>query len=306
MKDFTKNRDYFSKKVADSVSAILSYWDNDQVCRFVNHAFLDWFGKKSEDIIDKLTIKELLGPVYQISLPYLKKAYRGLVQEFEREIPSPVGEVRYTITTYTPVVENGEVIGIISHIADITYLKKMEMELKRAKEKAEESATHDFLTGLPNRVFLHDRIRNGISLAERNGTMIGVLLIDIDNFKAINDTFGHLSGDEVLKEIANRLKSAIRKYDTVFRVGGDEFLVLSIEIKKIDQIDILAKRLLKLARLPLIIKNMTIQPLFSIGIAVYPENTGTPDELINNADKALYKSKESGKNCYYFSNLTNA
>ncbi len=292
---------YYSIKVANSIHAMLAYWDSDQVCRFANQACSEWFGKKSEDMIDKITIKEFLGPLYRKSLPYLKKAYKGKIQVFERTIPTSYGDTIYSVTTYMPDIVDGKVKGIIAYVSDVTYLKKIEKQLQEEKAKAEEMAMHDFLTGLPNRAFLHERILKGISMAQRKGTMTAIFLIDMDNFKSINDTFGHLTGDDVLVETAKRLNSAVRKYDTVSRVGGDEFAVLSVEIEKKGEIEELAARFLNSARMPITIKNSVICPLFSIGIAVYPENGKTIEELFKKADIALYKSKESGKNCYNFS-----
>ena len=292
------NRDYYTDKIADSISAMLAYWDKNQICRFANHAYAECFGRKPEDCIDRITIKELLGPLYKKNLPYLEEAYRGNTQVFEREITFKDGKKQF-IVTYIPDIKDGEILGLIIHYSNITYLKKAEAELKLAKEKAEELAMHDFLTGLPNRLFLYGRIQNGISVADRKNQILALFIIDMDNFKVINDTYGHLAGDEVLIEIANRLKSAIREYDTVSRMGGDEFVILATDIQRRKQIEKLAGRLLKFARIPLVIQNVSIQPKFSIGISIYPENGTTPEELMKSADLALYKSKENGKNRYY-------
>jgi diguanylate cyclase (GGDEF)-like protein len=125
-------------------------------------------------------------------------------------------------------------------------------------------------------------------------------MIDIDNFKKINDTYGHMAGDRVLIEVASRLKSVMREYDTVSRIGGDEFVILAVEIETREQVEIMASRLLEFATVPIIDKNSIIHPTISIGIAMYPEDGRTPDNLIKAADTALYISKESGKNSYSF------
>ncbi|MGA2142416.1 MAG: GGDEF domain-containing protein [Brevinematales bacterium] len=293
-------KDYFPRKVADAINTMLAYWDKNRICRFANHAYLAWAGKSSVDMIDKMAIQELQEPFYQANLPYIDAAYSGKTQIFESDIKDPAGNIKHCIVTYTPDIENGKVMGIIVHIADVSFLKNLEMACQEARGKAEELAMHDVLTGLPNRAFLLDRIRMGISETERKGLKLSIFMIDIDNFKKINDKHGHLTGDKVLIEIALRLKSVIREYDTVSRIGGDEFVILANEIESREQVELMAGRLLEFATVPLIDNKVIIRPTISIGIAMYPEDGRTPEKLIKNADIALYISKKSGKNLYSF------
>jgi len=116
---------------------MLAYWDANQVCRFANQAYLEWFGKRPEDMIDKMTVKELLGPLYEKNKPFLDEAYKGNIQIFEREIPTPEGVLRQSIATYTPDIVDGEVRGIVVHVADISYLKKIEREREEAIRERE-------------------------------------------------------------------------------------------------------------------------------------------------------------------------
>jgi PAS domain S-box-containing protein len=120
--------------VTNHVSAMLAYWDKDLICRFANTAYLDWFGKRSEEMIDTITIKELLGPLYESNLPYINGALNGTVQTFEREISPPHGGKRYSIANYFPDIVNGEVQGFFVHVADVTPLKHLEIELQRSNE----------------------------------------------------------------------------------------------------------------------------------------------------------------------------
>lgn len=120
--------------VADHVTAMLAYWDKDLICRFANDAYRHWFGKTREEMIDKITIKELLGPLYEKNLPYISGALAGEVQTFERVIPIPSGGVRYSIATYFPDVVDDEVHGFIAHVADITPIKLLEIDLVKSKE----------------------------------------------------------------------------------------------------------------------------------------------------------------------------
>ena len=120
--------------VADHVSAMLAYWDKNLVCRFANAAYRDWFGKTREEMVGKVTIKELLGPIYDQNLPYILGALGGKPQTFEREIPIPSGSTRYSIANYFPDIVNGEVQGFFVHVADITNLKLLERELTKSNE----------------------------------------------------------------------------------------------------------------------------------------------------------------------------
>lgn len=120
--------------VTDHVSAMLAYWDKDLVCRFANAAYTDWFGKTREEMVDKLTIKELLGLLYEKNLPYISAALNGEIQTFEREILLPSGEIRHSIANYFPDIVNGDVRGFFVHVADITPIKFLENELIKSNE----------------------------------------------------------------------------------------------------------------------------------------------------------------------------
>jgi PAS domain S-box-containing protein len=120
--------------VADHITAMLAYWDKDKVCRFANSAYVEWFGKTKEEMIDKITIKELLGPLYEMNLPYITGALQGKAQTFEREIPLPAGGTRHSLANYYPDIVNGEVLGFFVHVADVTPLKLLERELINSSE----------------------------------------------------------------------------------------------------------------------------------------------------------------------------
>ncbi len=119
--------------VTDHINAMLAYWDRNQVCRFANNAYREWFGKSKEEMIDKITMKELLGPLYIMNLPYIKAVLKGEKQVFEREIPLPDGNYRQSLATYFPDVVNGEVRGFFVHVADVSYIKELESKLNRSR-----------------------------------------------------------------------------------------------------------------------------------------------------------------------------
>ena len=284
-------------ELVNHLDAMVAYWDINQVCVFANNAYHDWFGKMPREIIG-MKLEALLGPLYLKNLPYIQAAYEGRKQVFEREIPTPEGRVRPSLATYTPHIVDGRVRGIFVHVADVTPLKALENELRAAKAKAEEVAVHDFLTGLPNRVLLLDRISQALALAKRNHRIVALLSLDIDDFKRVNDTWGHSVGDRVLIEVASRIKHSLRESETVTRMGGDEFLVLAPEVESDSQVEVMAGRILERLRRPVELEEATLSPTFSLGIALYPRHGVTPDGLMASADRALYVAKRRGKDCY--------
>jgi diguanylate cyclase (GGDEF)-like protein len=180
----------------------------------------------------------------------------------------------------------------------VTRLKRLEGALRNEKVRAEHLATHDFLTGLPNRVLLVDRILQALALARRHHLMVGVLCLDIDDFKKVNDTYGHAAGDRLITEMASRMRKSLRETDTVTRLGGDEFLLLAPAITSIAQVETITRHVLDEARHPLRIGEATLSPTASVGIALYPAHGTTPEELMASADRALYAAKRLGKNGY--------
>ena len=181
---------------------------------------------------------------------------------------------------------------------------ELQEEIKQQKEIEKQIthiATHDALTQLPNRYLLVDRLNQSCAWARRNDAMVAVLFIDLDGFKPINDEFGHRIGDEVLIETTNRMAYCLRETDTVARYGGDEFIVIMTDVKSRTDVDNMANILCASIRAPISIDDCRIMISSSIGICLYPENGVSPQELISQADKAMYEVKRNGKNGYQFS-----
>ncbi len=172
--------------------------------------------------------------------------------------------------------------------------------LTQAHGELSHSAYHDALTNLPNRALLCDRIGQVLCHAIRNQTQVAVLFCDLDGFKAINDSLGHEAGDAVLKTIGERLLSSVRGGDTVARIGGDEFVFLLPEIESIEQVGLVAQKILQAISQHLHIDGHAIQLSGSLGIAIYPFDGKSSEQLIRNADAAMYWAKESGKNHYKY------
>jgi diguanylate cyclase (GGDEF)-like protein/PAS domain S-box-containing protein len=188
---------------------------------------------------------------------------------------------------------NGQVIGAVLVFRDVSESRAMADQIAHLAE-------HDFLTGLPNRLLLNDRIGQAIALAERNRGKIAVLFMDIDGFKNINDSLGHPAGDDLLKCIANRLRDCIRGPDTVSRQGGDEFIVLFQGVKKPEDAAIAAKRLLKSLAETYFMGPHNLHITASIGVSIYPDDGPDAETLIKNADTAMYQAKENGRQSFQF------
>lgn len=172
-----------------------------------------------------------------------------------------------------------------------------EAALQRLDELAL-SSQHDALTHTPNRVLLLDRLESAVTLAQRRGTRVAVLFLDIDHFKQINDTLGHTTGDGVLQLVAQRLQDAVRDSDAVGRLGGDEFLVLLGEVSRVADAAAIAQKIIADLALPAAVCGHSLRISVSLGIAIYPDDAEDAHGLISLADAAMYRSKRSGGSSY--------
>ncbi len=179
-------------------------------------------------------------------------------------------------------------------------LKQRRAELEAANLELAHRAFHDALTGLPNRLMLRDRLAQAIERARRHQSVLAVLFIDLDRFKAINDTLGHRIGDEVLRGVAARVSGLLRKSDTVAREGGDEFLVLLEDVGSPEHAAMVAGKLLHALADPYEIEGRSLHCSGSIGVAMYPNDGVDPEELISHADAAMFDSKGGGRNQVHF------
>lgn len=180
------------------------------------------------------------------------------------------------------------VVGMVSSISQL-------LERHQALEAA---ANNDVLTGLPNRRLLGDRMEQAMERSKRNSTMLAVCLLDLDGFKAVNDTWGHAAGDEVLKVVTQRMLLALRGADTVARLGGDEFVLLLGELDSTQELSQLLERLLGDIATPIDLDRGPVQIGASIGAALYPSDATHPDDLLKFADVAMYAAKAQGKQCW--------
>lgn len=188
----------------------------------------------------------------------------------------------------------------------IGTIRESRRELNEQKEILKYQAYHDALTGLANRYLLDDRLEHGIEKAKRYHKKMALLYIDLDNFKEINDSMGHKTGDRVLEIVAYRLREATREEDTLARLGGDEFTILQEEIKDNYSASILAEKILKTIAEPILVEDHSFYIGSSIGISLYPDNGSTAQDLLKYADAAMYKAKQEGRNNfqYYSAEMT--
>lgn len=190
------------------------------------------------------------------------------------------------------VVMDDATVNIVT-VKDIT-------QQRRNEEQLTELAYHDTLTRLPNRLLFDDRLRQEIARANRDGYKLGILFIDLDRFKPINDTYGHAMGDKVLQEVAQRLRSELREVDTVARRGGDEFTVIITELRTPRAAEQIVEGLLECLVAPFMIDDLTLQLGASIGVSLYPQHGGDPATLIRHADEAMYQAKQAGRNTWRY------
>lgn len=170
------------------------------------------------------------------------------------------------------------------------------MERRRSEERLNYLAMYDTLTGLANRALFQDRLTRELHHAERAGTSVGLLFLDLDRFKTVNDSLGHGAGDELLRQVAARLTSVSRKTDTVARLGGDEFVVILGELRGPELAEMIAERVREVFDLPFELEGKPAHVTASIGLTVYPRDTDDQEALVRNADLAMYSAKQSGRN----------
>jgi diguanylate cyclase (GGDEF)-like protein/PAS domain S-box-containing protein len=189
--------------------------------------------------------------------------------------------------------ENGQAYRRVALFCDITKKKATEELIWR-------QANFDALTGLPNRRMFQERMRQEIRKAERSSLPMALVFIDLDGFKAVNDTFGHSMGDLLLKEAANRLSHCVRGTDVVSRLGGDEFTVIAGELNDSGDVQRIAQGILSSLAAPFLLGQETAHISASIGIALFPDDATDPEILLKNADQAMYFAKQHGRNCYHY------
>jgi diguanylate cyclase (GGDEF)-like protein/PAS domain S-box-containing protein len=259
-----------------------------------NQAFLDLFGYSREEIVQS-NAKQVYATAKDRNVFKKTMEERGSLRDFEIQLLKKDGTIMDCLLSVTTKRgEDGKIIEYNGIVRDITAYKK-------AQETIHHMAYHDPLTGLPNRTLFNDRLNMAIARAQRGGKQIAVMMLDIDKFKHINDKYGHETGDKVLKTVADRLGNALRKSDTIARMGGDEFLIIVPEMEKAADVLVVAQKILTVFQTPFDWNGFKLSGSTSIGIAMYPEDGDNGEALIRCADIAMYSVKAKGGNnfCIY-------
>jgi diguanylate cyclase (GGDEF)-like protein/PAS domain S-box-containing protein len=291
------------RAVIDNLPAMIGYWDRDLRNVLANRAYVEWFGWTPEQMRGH-HIREVIGEeLFGLNKPYMDRALGGEAQHFDRTIVDASGHTRYSQASYIPDVdEQGEVHGFFVLVSDVTARVEAEHELAAAKEELERLALTDGLTGLANRRSLHLALHqalNALTRATPGERFLAVLLIDLDQFKPINDTYGHAAGDEVLVELAHRLRDTVRLPDVVARIGGDELVVLAVDLADPAPATVLARRLVERIAAPVQLSDgSSVQLTASVGVAFagLDRPLPSPEDLLREADARMYEAKAAGGN----------
>lgn len=220
---------------------------------------------------------------------YLQQGLQGHAIHFE------LNYFQYTYIIYlSPIFEGNRVIEVVGTVSDIS-------ERKEAEKLVEQMAYYDFLTALPNRRFFQQKVEAEIKKSHAEAIMFGILFLDLDHFKHINDTFGHAIGDQLLVAVGERLNNCIRKKGVVARNGGDEFVIL-LPCAQPSELEIMALQIVEAFAKPFILEEIETFTSLSMGISIFPKDGNTYDILLKNADSAMYAAKDKGKNTYHFFN----
>jgi diguanylate cyclase (GGDEF)-like protein/PAS domain S-box-containing protein len=207
------------------------------------------------------------------------------------------GEIYTEWLTISAMLDaEGDIIRYIATFSDISLLKQREQQLAQI-------AHYDPLTGVPNRILLADRINLAIAQSKRNNCLMAVCYLDLDGFNAVNDSFGHEVGDQLLIDITQRIISILPEEDTLARLGGDEFVCLLQQLERIEDCEHILHRLLQTIKTPFILQGQTITLSASIGVSIFPEDNSSPDTLLRHANQAMYQTKQSGKNAFHIYNI---
>lgn len=277
----------------------------------VNPGYERFTGYTRDEVIGKTSAVLGIWPDLQVRNEFVSALHQsGELRGFPTRLRTKAGDVRQVEVSATITLIDGEE-ALVAIVRDVTERRRIDDELAQYRVHLEEMvdqrttelkhmAQHDVLTGLPNRALLNDRIAQGIYHAQRNAGGLALMVIDLDRFKPVNDSLGHHVGDELLKAVAQRLQELVRKSDTVARIGGDEFVVILMDVYLHDVVTAVAEKILKTLGRVFAIEGHSVEIGGSIGIAIYPDDGVNAHALLTCADAAMYQAKRAGRGNYCF------
>jgi diguanylate cyclase (GGDEF)-like protein/PAS domain S-box-containing protein len=270
--------------------------DADGAIAFVNPRMAALLGCAIEDLLDR-PLTEFMDEEGRARYDAHADGERAELKFIRRD-----GAVLWASAAITPIVDAaGNVTGALALVADIT-------RQRASAERIWHQANYDDLTGLPNRHMFRDRLRQEMHRSDRNASFLALLFIDLDRFKEVNDRLGHAMGDALLADAARRIKGCVRASDTLARLGGDEFTLVLAGLDRVGNVDRIAQAIVDALARPFALAGELADISASVGIALYPADARAPDELLANADQAMYASKNGGRNryCYFTPDLQQA
>lgn len=268
---------------------------DERLClTFVNPRLADMLGRPAKTLLGQALDRYWSDFPSQRREELIERLRRGELVRHEEEWLAPGGERRTVLVSDAPLTDaEGRFRGAITMLTDIT-------EHKEAQRRIHHLATHDALTGVPNRLMFSDLLEQAVARAERYGHRFALLFVDLDRFKEVNDNCGHVVGDQLLIEAAARMQHSIRGADVLGRQGGDEFMVLLPEIDSENDAEVVAEKIRSAIAAPFRIEGNELCVSASIGVVVYPEHGQDGDTLLRHADEAMYRAKSEGRNRSYF------
>lgn len=281
---------HLAEKVIESSLEGVVITNLDGTIQSINPAFTKLTGYKPEDVVGKtphvLSSGRHDSHFYKEMWDELKEnaCWHGEIWNRRKN-----GEIYPELLTITVINdENGEPSHYAGVFSDIS-------ELKQSEEQIRHLAYYDPLTALANRRLFYDRLQVAVAHARRTETALAVMYVDLDRFKRVNDSLGHSVGDRLLQEVASRLQKAVREDDTVARIGGDEFAIMLTDAAEVDGVVAIARRVVELLQEPVVVDELDLVVTCSIGIAFFPDDAGDMEELVQNADVAMYRAKDLGR-----------
>ena len=284
-----RSEQWFRGLVQNS-SDVIAVLDEAGVFTYASPAATDLTGLTPTELRGR-TFMDLLPSTDTESLERVRRAIRSKPaanRNLELTIVRPDGSRRIADVTITDLRDDQSVSGLVLNVRDVTDRKRLEEDLRH-------QVLHDDLTGLGSRVQFSNQLHEALGPHRRAGSMVAALFIDVDDFKNINDSLGHVAGDQVLVEISSRLRSRLRLQDNAARFGGDEFAVLLTDVYGESDVTLVADRVVEELSRPVMLMGNEIRLSVSVGIALDEDGTRTPDDLLRAADVAMYEAKDKGK-----------